>query len=62
MKIHTDEQCLIKLKAINTLLQQIKRGTKSTDINTFALAESIEQLCVELIREFPDDISQDEGC
>lgn len=56
MKMHTDEQCLIKLKAIQMLSQQLeRRHTSDGSYDNLALSESISDMCRQLIQEFPDD-------
>ena len=55
MKIHTENQCKVKLEAIKNLLRQVMHRTKVTEFDAFILAESSEQLCNELLREFPTD-------
>ena len=55
MRLHTDEQCKIKVEAVKSLLGQIMRSTKEVEFNSYILAESAVQLCDELLREFPTD-------
>jgi hypothetical protein len=55
MKMHTDEQCATKLKGIKMLSEQLMKRHKGDDMDNYALSESITVMCVELLREFPDD-------
>ncbi len=48
--MHTFEECKIKIKGIETLLKQIQRVTKD-NVTAFAVAESAEEMCKELLRE-----------
>ena len=48
--MHTFEECKIKIKGIETLLKQIQRLTKD-NVTAFAVAESAEEMCKELLRE-----------
>lgn len=56
MKMHTDKQCVVKLKAIHMLSTQLERRHRSgSDYDNLALSESISDMCRQLIQEFPDD-------
>jgi len=55
MKMHTDEQCAIKVRGIKMLSEQLQRRHKGVDHDNFALSESITIMCEELLREFKND-------
>lgn len=55
MKMHSEEECKVKLKGIKMLGEQLMRRNKDDNIDDFALSESITIMCEELLREFPDD-------
>ena len=55
-KYHTFDECLVKVKAIKTLLEQIRRASTEPDTATsYAVADSAIQLCDELVREGDSD-------
>jgi hypothetical protein len=54
MKMHTDEQCKIKLEGIKVLSERLLLSIKDRG-SEYAIAESIIVMCNELIREFPND-------
>jgi len=51
MKMHTDAECVVKLKGIKMLSEQLMRRHKGDNMDNFALSESITVMCNELIRE-----------
>lgn len=54
--MHTDEQCVVKLKAIKMLSDQLERRHKNEgNHDNLALSESISDMCRQLIQEFPND-------
>ena len=54
MKLHTDEECMVKLNGIKILGEQLKLEIKERGC-AFSIAESILVMCDELLREFPND-------
>jgi hypothetical protein len=55
-KMHTNKQCVVKLKAIKMLSDQLeKRHRSEGEYDNLALSESISDMCRQLIQEFPDE-------
>ena len=55
MKMHSEEECRVKLKGIKMLSEQLMRRNKDDNMDDYALSESITIMCEELLREFPSD-------
>jgi hypothetical protein len=56
MKMHTNAECAVKLKAIKMLSEQLERRHQTEgSYDNLALSESISDMCRQLIQEFPDD-------
>jgi hypothetical protein len=57
--LHTNAQCKIKLKGINTTMEQISLLTIKEGDDTHHLANSAIEMCKELLRELKDEEDTD---
>lgn len=53
MKMHTEEECLVKVNGIKHLATQLTLEIRERG-SAYSIAESITAMCDELIREFKE--------